>query len=193
MKLPEIDNAGKYVGLYVVDFGDSCSVGFTAREVAELLESERFRNIKIYKIHKAYPDGKMELKGVQGSVFELEAGMFFYAADMETAQSEFDELVKLAVRLCPPERAKVHLSRYGDGRIVTAVIYPAEYDDEFSDWLLKGDYKTAGAADAGIGAVGQYYAEKPEILQRHQLFGREAVKSRSGRELLAAMKLAVQR
>ena len=42
MKLPEIKEANKYTGLYVVDFGDHCGVGFTAGEIAELLESERF-------------------------------------------------------------------------------------------------------------------------------------------------------
>ncbi len=53
MHLPELDTSEKYVGLYVFDFGDRAGVGFTAEEVAELLESERFRDGKVYKIHKA--------------------------------------------------------------------------------------------------------------------------------------------
>ena len=85
MKLPEMKNAEKYKGLYVVDFGDHSGVGFTAEEVAELLESEKFKDIKVYKIYRAYPDGKMELKGVPNSIFELEAGMFFYESDESTA------------------------------------------------------------------------------------------------------------
>ena len=37
MKLPEVQDADKYTGLYVVDFGDHCGVGYVAEEVAELL------------------------------------------------------------------------------------------------------------------------------------------------------------
>ena len=40
MKLPEVENAQRYIGLYVVDFGEHCGVGFTAQEGAELLESD---------------------------------------------------------------------------------------------------------------------------------------------------------
>ena len=38
MKLPEIRNGERYVGLYVVDFGDHSGVGFTADEDSEIEE-----------------------------------------------------------------------------------------------------------------------------------------------------------
>ena len=79
MKLPKLEKPDKYVGLYVFDFGDSSGVGFTAEEVAELLESEKFQDCKAYKIHRAYPDGRLELKGVRREIFQLEAGILFYA------------------------------------------------------------------------------------------------------------------
>ena len=72
MKLPEVKNGEKYVGLYIVDFGESTSVGFTAEEVGELLESKKFGGIKVYKIYNAYPDGRMELRGVVNETFQLE-------------------------------------------------------------------------------------------------------------------------
>jgi len=193
MKLAKVKNPKKYVGLYVVDFGDHSATGFTAQEVAELLESERFKNIKVYKIHNAYPDGRMELKGVQNQTFQLEKGMFFYAGDLETAQSDFKQLTGLAVKSIPPARAKVHLAKYRDDKFVTALIYPAEYDDEFSRWLIDGDYKTAGSAQGGVKAVERYYDQRPDILDRHQLFGQSSYQSRTGSELLASVKLAVQR
>ena len=74
-----------------------------------------------------------------------------------------------------------------------ALIYPAEYDDEISGWLLEHDYKTAGIAEGGISAVTGYYNARPEILERHQLWGQSTVESRTGAELLAATKVAVQR
>src|SRR4030042_1910394 len=134
MKLPELEKPDKYVGLYVFDFGDHTGVGCTAEEVAELLESEKYKDSKVYKIHRAWPDGRLELKGVPAERFQLEAGMFFYSSELKMARRDFKELVSLAVRAAPPGRAKVHLAKYSDRKFVVALIYPAEYDDEFSSW-----------------------------------------------------------
>ena len=193
MELPKLEKPEKYIGLYIFDFGDHVGVGFTAEEVAELLESEKYKDGKVYKIHKAYPDGKLELKGVPAETFQLEAGMFFYCGDLETATKDFKTLVNLAVPNAPPCRAKVHLAKYEDESFVVALIYPAEYDEDVSSWLLAGQYKTGGAAEGGVGAVQRYYDCEPEILDRHQLFGQADSTSRTGRELLASLKLAVQR
>ncbi|RKY09989.1 MAG: hypothetical protein DRP66_00845 [Planctomycetota bacterium] len=193
MKLPEVKNSERYAGLYVVDFGDHSGVGFTADEVAELLDSAKFKHVKVFKIHKAYPDGKMELRGVRPEIFQLEMGMFFYSQDIETAGDDYKRLTNLAIAQAPPGRAKVHLAKYDDDKFVTALIYPAEYDDEFSRWLLDGEYKTAGAAAGGVDAVRRYYDEAPQVLQRRQLFGRSSFDNRTGEQLLAATKIAVQR
>ena len=193
MKLPELEKPEKYVGLYIFDFGDHAGVGFTAEEVAELLESVKYRDGKVYKIHKAYPDGRLETKGVPNETFQLEAGMFFYSSELQAARQNFKALVNLAVKSSPPCRAKVHLAKYEDNKLAVALIYPAEYDSEFSSWLLEGRYRTDGAAEGGVGAVQRYYDQEPEILDRHQLFGQSEVISRTGNELLSSLKLAVQR
>ncbi len=193
MKLPKLQDSQKYTGLYIVDFGENTGVGFTAEEVAELIESEEYKHCKVYKIHRAYPDGKLELKGVSAQTFQLEAGMFFYSQDLESSRGDFKKLTDLAVKASPPCRAKAHLSKYNDDKFVVALIYPAEYDDEFSSWLLDGQYKTNGAVEGGIEAVQRYYDTKPEILDRHQLFAESKLISRTGEELLAGLKTAVQR
>jgi hypothetical protein len=193
MKLPELQNSEKYVGLYIVDFGEHTGVGFTAQEVAELLESEKYKDCKVYKIHRAYPDGKMEIKGVLSEIFQLEAGMFFYSKDLETAQEDFKSLVKLGIETGPPCRAKVHLAKYSEEKYTVALIYPAEYDDEIGAWLLDGDYKSTGVVEGGTSAVQSYYDAKVDILERHQLFSEQSIESRSGEELLADIKKAVQR
>jgi len=193
MELPKLRQPDRYIGLYVVDFGEHCSVGFTAEEVAELLESERYKDSKVYKIHKAYPDGTVELKGILPELFQLEAGMLFYSTELETATDDFRKLVGLAVKVAPPCRARVHLARYNENKFAVALIYPAEYDDQLSRWLLDGKYKTAGSAEGGIEAIGRYYSTEVEILEKHQLFSRPEFESRHGQELLAGVKLAVQR
>ncbi|NIA17547.1 MAG: hypothetical protein GWO86_04280 [Planctomycetes bacterium] len=193
MKLPQLKNADSYKGLYAVDFGDHSGIGFTAEEVAELLESVRFRDIKIYKIYSAYPDGTVELKGIPADIFQLEMGMFFYSAAETQAQQDYEGLVNIAVQTAPPGRSKVHLAKYADDKFVTALIYPAEYNEEFSGWLSEAGYKTPGPAEGGIEAVKRYYDADAQILQRHQLFSEPAIANRSGSELLAATKIAVQR
>ncbi|MHC4642271.1 MAG: hypothetical protein ACYS32_11550, partial [Planctomycetota bacterium] len=97
------------------------------------------------------------------------------------------------VKTAPPCRAKVHLAKYSNDKFAVSIIYPAEYDDEISSWLLDSRYKTTGSAEAGIEAVQRYYEQQPQILDRHQLFGTSELISRTGQELLASVKLAVQR
>ena len=193
MKLPKLQKPDRYVGLYIFDFGEHVGVGFTAEEVAELLESEKYRHGKVYKIHRAYPDGRLELNGVQAERFQLEAGIFFYSKDLATARRDFQQLFSLAVRSSPPCRAKLHLAKCSDEKFVVALIYPAEYDDQISSWLLNVQYKTSGAAEGGTGAVQRYYDYEPEILDRHQLFGKSDLVSRTGEDLFASLNLAVQR
>jgi len=193
MELPKLEKPDKYVGLYVFDFGDRAGVGFTAREVAELLESERYSHGRVYKIHKAYPDGRLDLKGIPNQTFQLEAGLFFYCHDLQSARTDFERLIGVAADSAPPCRAKVHLAQYAPDRYVVALIYPAEYDQEIGSWLLAADYKTAGPAEGGTAAVQRYYDARPKVLERHQLFAKPDFQSRTGQQLLASVKLAVQR
>jgi hypothetical protein len=130
---------------------------------------------------------------VDKGTFQLEAGLFFYARDEAAARDDYQRLIALAVTRRPPCKAKVHLAQPDDDTWVTALIYPAEYDDEISSWLLVGDYYTAGAAEGGTNAVSRYYQQRAPIHERHQLYGEEAVESRSGEHLLAGLKLAIQR
>lgn len=193
MKVPQIKHADRYVGLYIVDFGDHCSTGYTAEEVAELLETQTSDTMQVYKIHNAYPDGRMELTAVRSELFQMESGMFFYALDLQTARDDFERLCTLAESLCPPARAKAHLSSDNNGGFVTALIYPAEYDDQFSRWLLDGGYRTAGAAEGGTGAVSGYYDSPWNILEKKQLWSVQAVNLLKGQTLRRATRKAMVR
>ncbi len=192
MNMPELKEAEKYVGLYVVDFGDHSSTGFTEAEVAELLESEQFADAKVYKIHRAQPDGSLELKGLPRETFQLEAGMFFYAGDEQTARDDYTRLLAWADEQLPPARCKVHLAVEGN-TYITALIYPAEYDDAFSRWLLDGQYRTGGAAEGGAGSVQTYYAADHVVLDRKQLWPTESEQILQGPALLEATNKAVVR
>jgi hypothetical protein len=192
MKLPQLSEPSRYIGLYIVDFGDHAGVGFTAEEVAELLESEQFADAKVYRIYRAAPDGTMELKGVSRGTFQKESGMFFYADDEPTAHADYQRLVNWADKQLPPARCKLHLTQ-SDDTFVTALIYPAEYEDAFSSWLLDGQYKTAGLVQAGPSAVTQYNQCSGQIIAQTQLWPQTSIQSLHGSELYAAAKRAIVR
>lgn len=193
MKLPDIKEADRYVGLYVVDFGDHSAVGFTAEEVAELLDSETNRDVRIYKIYNASPDGRMELKGVARDLFGLEAGMFFYSRDEQAGQADFERLCGLAQTTPPPARTKVHFASDNNGGFVTALIYPAECDQEFSRWLLDARYRTEGAVEAGPNAVQRYYDAAWQILDQRQLWAQKGLDLLQGQALQEAARKALVR
>ena len=176
----------------MVDFGDHCGVGFVAEEVAELLESEQFADVYVFCALCFPLRGTMELKGVNKETFQLEAGMFFYAADEATAQADYQRLLAWADEQLSPARCKVHLANNGD-TYLTALIYPAEFDDAFSRWLLDGNYRTAGQVEGGTGAAGRYYEMDWIVLERKQLWPVSSVEHLQGTALLEAASRAIVR
>ena len=122
MRLPALAHPDRYVGLYVVDFGQTVSVGYTADEVAMLLESEAHRDVKVYRIHDARPDGSMELTGVPFQRFQLETGLFFYCRDLAIARREFGQIRSLAEEGPLPCRAQLLLGKlvYSDSYLEEA-------------------------------------------------------------------------
>lgn len=197
MKLPTLDQPDRYRGLYVFDFGEWTAVGYTAEEVALLLESEPYRAGKVYKIVRAAPDGQMELRGVSAARFQLESGVFFNRDDLEAARADFAELLRLAQMHGVPCRAFAHLADRGaplaSARYATALIYPAEYEDEMARWLDAVRYSGGDLAEGGSSHVSNYYATEKTILQRQQLWSQPAIQSRSADEVLSRVRQAIQR
>jgi hypothetical protein len=194
MKLPKLDNPPAYQGLYVFDFGGQVAVGYTAAEVAVLLDSEAHRGGKVYRIHRAHPDGTMELRGVPASRFQLETGLFFCSGDPDRAAADFADLARLAQEHPFPCRAKLqrgHLPGSAYPHAV-AVIYPAEYDEDVSAWMLARDYRGGEIAEGGTGHVTDWYA-RAEIAERLQLHGAAGRADRTPDEVLASVGRAVQR
>jgi len=197
MKLPNVTNSERYGGLYVFDFGPWTAVGYTAEEITILLESERYRDGQVYKIVRATPDGQMELRGVPRERFQLESGMFFIRNDLSAAQADFETLRRLGQTQGAPCRAFVQLAERGAGegvaRYVTALIYPAEYEDEMARWLLATGYAGGDTVEGGVSHVSDYYAEAKTILERQQLWSQPAIPSRLPEEVLNSVRRAAQR
>jgi hypothetical protein len=189
MKLSAVENAPELQGLYVYDFGDWTAVGCTAAEIAVLLEDKNRNSGTIYRIHRAYPDGRMELKGVSAERWQLESGIFFYRDDLDAARRDFDTLAALADTDPPPCRAFLQLAdrtaAQADGRYLTAAIYPSEFEDDVAAWLLKGGFAGGDRVEGGISHVSDFYAEQKDVLNRRQLWSRASSPARLPGEILA--------
>ena len=192
MNLPETDNAEKYIGLYIIDFQGQCGIGYTAEEVAALLESERFAEVKVYKIHRARPDGTMELTGVPREKFFLDSGMFFHCRDEDSGRRGFQRLCTWSEQRLPPCRAKLHLTR-SDNLLLIALIYPAEYEQEIGRWLGDSGFRGSGSVDAGVSQVQRYYQTEYHILEKHQLWPVKSIRARDREDLLACVGQTWQR
>ena len=193
MQLPKPENPGKYVGLYVVDFGDQCAMGYTAEEVSILLESERFAEAKVFKIHRAQPNGQLELRGLSRECFHQESGMFFHCLDEESSRAEFQKLLSWSHEHPSPCRAKLQRTLDNKGQILIALIYPGQYEEEIGRWLQDSGFRGHGPVDAGPSQVQRFYDHSFEILQREQLWPKLSLETRSKEELLSCVDVQLQR
>ena len=195
MNLPRLDASKNYQGLYIVDFGDSAAVGYTAEEVAILLEQERYATLKVYKLHRLHPDGTMDLKGVSPRRWSAESAFVFSSRDAARADGDFDALRALADRDPPPCRARLLVGRLSYAPQfpeAAALLYPAEYEDEMSAWLLQHNYQGGETCDAGLSHATTVTAHL-EVRRRAQLPAAAWRESRSRDEVLKAVGQAIQR
>lgn len=194
MRLPELESPQGYTGLYVFDFGDHVALGYTADEIAVLLESEEYADGKVYRIDRALPDGTMELQGMARETFESEDGLLFYRSSLERARADYDELSRLAEDDPPPCRMKAQLAQIGGANYphLTAIIFPAESTHAVSDWMNRIGFEGGEFVEGGRSQVTDYYAAQPTVIDRRQ-FWPASGDSRPAEEVLATTHLAVQR
>jgi hypothetical protein len=197
MKLPALENSSCYRGLYVYDFGEWTAVGYTAEEIAVLLESEAYAHGQVYRIQRIQPDGSMELRGVSAERFKLESGLFFWRSTRDEAEADFRSLLSAAQHSPPPCRAALQMSERLDAcdryQFVTALIFPAEYEDDVAAWLLRLGYVGGDVAEGGVSHVTNYYELARRVLAAEQLTSAAPIRPRSAEEVLAAVRQPVQR
>jgi len=195
MQLPQLDHPDRYAGLYVVDFGPTCGVGYTAEEVGWLLESERHAGAAVYRIVRAATDGTMELKGVPPQRFQLESGMMFYRRDLPSARADYDGLRRLGADAPPPCRAQLFLGVI-DGEVrlpfVAGLAFPAEYDEDIGGWLLAHTVAAGEFADGGVGRL-ETIRRDARIIDSAQLLAPAARRTRTRDQVFAAVGRPIQR
>ncbi len=195
MRMPALEHPDRYTGLYVVDFGPTCAVGYTAEEVAMLLESEAHRDVTVYRICRAWPDGRMELKGVRRERFRLETGLLFYSRELATARREYRQLARLAGKRPLPCRAQLLLGGFQDDRrapFLVGLAYPAEYDEDVARWMLDNQITAGEYADGGVGAL-ESVRRDVRVIESCQLRAAPARRARAREEVFASIGQPIQR
>lgn len=195
-RLPRLTNPQRYQGLYVVDFGDGLSVGYVAGEVAILFDSNRFPQMRAYRIHRALPDGTVSLVQVSKDHFRRGAdeALFFLQASEPAARDDFDTLRDLAEGKFPCP-AHIEFAEI-PGRtwpFLTVLVYPAEYTDQVSSFLLSVNYEGGETVEVGTHELASFRQAKPRIIEVAEIAAAPAEAARPLEELIAARRYAVQR
>jgi hypothetical protein len=116
---------------------------------------------------------------------------------LEQARADLDTLKTLGEQAPPPCRTFLHLAERSRGlegaKFVTALIFPAEYEEEIGQWLLAIEFQGGDLVEGGISHVSDYYAEFKDIRERQQLWSQPAAESRTAEEVFASVRRAVQR
>lgn len=197
LKLPEVADAARLRGLYIYDFGAWSAIGYTAAEIAILLEDSTYRGGKVYRIRRAYPNGQMEIKGVSTEQFELESGLFFYRRQRDAAMSDFQALCDAAESEAPPCRAYAQIAECEDKpvdqRYAVALIYPSEFEDDIAAWLNRAGFEGGDTVEGGVSRVTNYHSDAKTVLARRQFWSESSHQSRSSEEVIASVRRAIQR
>jgi hypothetical protein len=193
-KLPALSDPVKYTGLYIFDFGDHVSVGYTAEEIAYLLADEKYADGEVYKIYRAHADGTLELRSVDPHSWGQTTGMIFWFADRQASFDALDELKSLSTDNPPPgefEALVVHT--VGQDFVYALVMrYSQELDDVLASWLLKIDYQAGQQVEAGRKKVQSILANSTELLREQ--FGADGFRqSRSMDDVLNSVEKPIQR
>ncbi len=193
-KLPPLSDPVKYAGLYIFDFGDRVSVGYTAEEIEFLLADSRYARGGVYKIYRVGRDGTLEIRGVTPLAWTVLTGIVFWFEEVEQALTAFDLLKNLASAAGPPGEFDLFMVRKPGSECTVAMVmrYSQELDDAMAAWLLKIKFNSGKYVEAGNRVVAQILMNSTELVSE-RLGADEFRKSRTRQEVLDTVDRNIQR
>ena len=193
-RLPALKDPCRYAGLFIFDFGDHVSVGYTAEEIEYLLADAKYAGGKAYKIQRADADGRLEIRGVDVLAWAKPAGLVFWFDDRDKAMGACIELVEVADKIKPPGRVTLTVHEREGRELQWAMVlrYAREYEQAVSSWLLKIDYTAGVIVEGGADAISEA-AVCGEVVRQMTLLPISDRRPRSREEVLGSTHYAVQR
>lgn len=195
MKLPPLRDPTRYVGLFVYDFGDRVSVGYTAGEVAILRASPDHAAGTPYLILRGTEDGGLEFCGVTDDRLLGHEATCFLLTDAARATEDFDRLRRAARTTPVPAPVELVLARvYAfDPPHATALLYPAPSAALVASWLAQTGFDGGHHMLAGTKAHAALAAPDCVRIAAEELPGLMDYHDRPAEEVLASVGYAVQR
>lgn len=195
MRLPPIADPRQYVGLYVYDFKTHVAIGYTAREVRILRESDRFRDGTAYEVYRVNEQGGFELRGALDERLVRREALCFLRHEASEARGDFDQLRTAAERRPVPANVEMTLTKVYefDPPHVTALTYPAASSTAVSGWLTVLGFEGGDRVVGGIDVHATLAGASGLTIDSCRLRALLDYKDRSAEEVLATVENALQR
>ena len=193
-KLPVLSDPEKYAGLYIFDFGNRVSVGYTAEEIEFLLAESKYAGGGVYKISRAFPDGKLEIRGVKPLAWNVTTGIVFWFEDHEETVKAFEQLKTQAITAGTPGEFSLSIIRSPGPEYPFAIImrYFQELDEAIAAWLLKIEFQAGAFVEAGPRVITRVLTNSTELVCE-RLGADTFRKSRTRDQVLSSVDLDIQR
>jgi hypothetical protein len=195
-KLPALSDPVKYTGLYIFDFGERVSVGYTAQEIEILLAESKYAGGGVYKIYRAFPDGKLEIRGVNPLTWSVSTGIVFWFEDYEETVKAFELLKVTALDSAEglPGEFSLAIIRTPGLEYPFALImrYLQELDEAIAAWLLKVKFQAGAFVEAGPRVITRVLTNSTELVCE-RLGADTFRKSRTREQVLDSVDLDIQR
>ena len=193
--LPPIHNPQRYGGLYVYDFGDHVSLGYTAAEIRVLRESAAHGGGTAYEIYRVDESGAMELRGVLDDRLTRRESLCLLRHDGADARRDYDALRKASDSEpigCPVEMQLAKLYAF-DPPHVTALSYISSATSVVAGWLLRHAPNAGDEVACGSDEHARLAASDGVRIASCELRTKTDFGDRSAEEVLAQVDRALQR
>ncbi|MBX3395335.1 MAG: hypothetical protein KF841_08200 [Phycisphaerae bacterium] len=137
-------------GRFVVRFRGATQQYLAAHEVLELLDQDAQAVQEIFRVHRAYPDGRLDLVGVAPVTFSDVDGILLLCETTLQARADYDALIAAAGRSPPPCRVEVRFAHtpHFDAPHVVALAFSAACGEGVAQWLAAVDFDSRSRVEA---------------------------------------------
>ncbi|MHC4064864.1 MAG: hypothetical protein ACYSUQ_00735 [Planctomycetota bacterium] len=195
MRLPKVDRPQDYAGLFVYDFGDHVSIGYTGEEISFLRTQPQYARGRAYRICRIDHAGRFELLGMGGERLDGREGLIFASSELSRARTDYEVLRQRAQADPLACRTELRLARVtgADRPFAVVLAYPAYASAAIADWLFRAAFDGGDTASGGINALARLEGAESATLDRCELPLSARFVTRPPNEVLAAVDRPVQR
>lgn len=195
VRLPRLDHPEDYAGLFLYDFGDHVSVGYTAEEIHILRTAPEHAGGTAYYIYRVDDAGRFELKGMADEPLRHKEGLIFAYQERSRARADYDRLraaaearpVAFAAELC---LAELHSEKPS---VALGLVYAAHASQRVSAWVSQSGFGGGDSVSGGARALVEFEGSGRVILDRCELRCDPRFAPRPQADVLADVLKPVQR